>query len=58
MVLKLQGAQGMGDALQCVLNGVGKVVHGVDAPLITLAVVVHMADPVDHGVAHIEVAGS
>ena len=47
----------MGDALQRVLNGVGEVVHGVDAPLVALAVVVHMADAVEHRVAHIEVAG-
>ena len=34
MGLKLQGAQGVGDALQGVLDGVGEVVHGVDAPLL------------------------
>ena len=48
----------MGNALQRVLNGMGKVVHGIDAPLVPLTVVVHMADAIDDRVAHIEVAGS
>ena len=56
VVLKLQGAQGVGDALQGVLDGVGEVVHGVDAPLVPLAVVVHVVDAVDHRVPHVEVA--
>ena len=47
----------MGDPFQGILNGVGKVVHGVDAPLVALTVMVHMPDAVDDGVAHIEVAG-
>ena len=46
----------MGDALQGVLNGVGEVVHGVDAPLVPLAVVVGKVDAVEHRVAHVEVA--
>ena len=57
MILKFQGAQGVGDSFQRVLDGMGKVVHGVDAPLVPLAVVVHMPDPVDDRVTHIEVAG-
>ena len=56
--LKLQGAEAVGDALQGVLNGVGEIVHGVDAPLVPLAVVVHVVDAVDHGVPHVEVAGA
>ena len=46
----------MGDALKRVLDGMGEVVHGVDAPLIPLAVVVGEVDAVDHRVAHVEVA--
>ena len=57
VVFKLQRAKGVGDALQRVLDGVGEVVHGVDAPLVPLAVVVGVVDPVDHRVPHIEVAG-
>ena len=56
MILKLQGAEGVGDPLQRVLQGVGEVVHGVDAPLVPLAVVVHVVDAVEHRVAHVEVA--
>jgi len=57
VVFKFQGAQGMGDAFQSVLDGMGKVIHGVDAPLVALTVMVHVTDPVDNGVTHIEVAG-
>ena len=46
----------MGDALQRVLDGVGEVVHGIDAPLVPLAVMGHVVDPVEHRVPHIEVA--
>ena len=56
MGLKLQRAKAVGDALQRVLNGMGKVVHGIDAPLVALPVVAHVVDTVDHRVAHIEVA--
>ena len=54
---KLQRAKAVRDALQRVLNGVGKVVHRIDAPLVALPVVMHVADAVDDGVAHVEVAG-
>ena len=56
VVLKLQGAQGVGDALQRVLNGVSEVIHGVDAPLVPLAVMVSVVNTVDHRIAHIEIA--
>ena len=54
--LKLQGTQAVGDTLQRILNGVGKVVHGIDAPFVALPVVAHVVDAVDHRVAHIEIA--
>ncbi len=54
--LKLQRAEAVGDALHGVLDGVGEVIHGIDAPLVPLPVMVHMVDPVDHRVTHIEVA--
>ncbi len=56
MILKLQGTEGVGDALQRVLQGVGKVIHGVDAPFVAQAVVVLMVDAVEHRVPHVEVA--
>ena len=55
--LILQRAQAVGDALQGVLDGMGEVVHGENAPLGALAVVLNVADAVDDGVPHIEVAG-
>ena len=56
VVLILQGAQGVGDALQGVLDGVGEVIHGEDAPLGALAVVLDIPDAVEHRVPHVEVA--
>ena len=47
----------MRDALKRVLNRVREVVHREDAPLRALTVVLNVADAVEHGVAHIEVAG-
>ena len=47
----------MGYALKRVLNGVRKIVHGEDAPLRALTVMLDIADAVEDGVAHIEVAG-
>ena len=56
VVFKLQGAEGVGDALQRVLDGVGEVVHGIDAPLVPLSVMGQVVDPVEHRVPHIEVS--
>ena len=58
VVFKLQAAQGVGDTLQCVLDRMSKVVHGVDAPLVALAMVMHVTDSVNNRITHIEVAGS
>ena len=45
----------MGDALDGVLNGVGEVVHRVDAPLIALTVMLGVLDTVDGRVPHVHV---
>ena len=55
MVLELQRADGMGDPLQRVGDGVGVVVHRVDAPAVAGAVVAFAADAVEHRVAHVHV---
>ena len=46
----------MRDALKRVLYRVGKVVHREDAPFRALPVVLDIADAVEHGVTHVEVA--
>ena len=46
----------MGDAFDGVLNGMRKIVHREDAPLGPLPVMIDIADPVDDGIPHIEVA--
>ena len=55
MVLELQAAHAVGDALDGVLDGMGKVVKGIDAPLVPLAVMVGPHDAVDGGVPHVHV---
>ena len=56
VVLELKGADGMGDPLEGVGQAMGEIVHRVDAPVIPGPVMVCPHDPVDHRVAHIEVA--
>ena len=57
MGLKFQATQGVGDPLQGVLDRVGKVVHGVDAPSVALAVMMDITDTINDRVAHIKIAG-
>ena len=55
--LELQGADGVGDALEGVALAVGPVVHRVDAPLVAGAGVRLVADAVHDGVAQEDVGG-
>ena len=48
----------MTDALQCVANGMGKVVHGIDAPLIARAPMFLVQDAVHGRITHDDVGGS
>ncbi len=56
MVLELQRAQRMGDALDRVGNAVRVVVHRVDAPGVAGHLVPDLADAVDRRVAQVDVA--
>ena len=56
VILILQRAETVRDALERVLNRVREVVHRVDAPLVALTVMLDIADAVEHRVAHVEVA--
>ena len=58
VILKFERTQRVRDVLHGVLDGVREVVHRVDAPFGTGAMVRHVVDAVDDRVAHIEVAGS
>lgn len=55
VVLKFQRADRVGDLLHRVLDGMGEIVHGVDAPFVPRVVVGHVGHPVDDGVAHVDV---
>ena len=55
--LVLQRAQGVRDALERVADGVRKVVHRVDAPLVARAVMRGVLDAVDGGVAQVDIGG-
>ena len=53
--LELEGADRVGDLFDIVGLAVGEVVHGIDAPLVTGAVVRLVEDTVHHGIAHVHV---
>ncbi len=55
VVGELEGAHGMGDALDGIGLAVGVVVHRVDAPLIAGAVVRGVQDAVHDRIAHVDV---
>ena len=56
MRLIFKGAQRVGDALKCVLDGMGKIIHREDAPLGSLTVMLDVTDTVEDRIAHVEVA--
>ncbi len=55
MILKLQRADGVRDLLHRIFDWMCKVIHRIDAPLISRVVVRHPRHPVDDRVAHIDV---
>jgi hypothetical protein len=55
MVLELERAKRMADALDAIGQAVRPVIRRVDAPLVAGAVVVDPADPVHHRVAQVQV---
>ena len=57
VILKLQRTDGMGNSLNSILNGMGKVIHGIDAPLVPGVVMAHVSHAVDHRIAHVHVGG-
>ena len=57
MILELQGADGVGDALNSVLYWMCEVIHGVNAPFVSCVVVGDMGYPVDDGITHVDVGG-
>ena len=55
MILELERAERMRDALERVRQRVREVVHRVDAPGVAGAVMRRVADPVERRIAHVEV---
>ena len=55
LVFKLERADTVSDAFERVFDRMGKGVHRVDAPLVACAVVGGMPDPVQDGVAQIDI---
>ncbi len=55
VVFKLNRAQGMGDALQGIGLPVRPVIHGINAPAITCAVMALMQDAVHDRIPHIHI---
>ncbi len=56
VIFVFQRAERVSDALERVLDGMGKIVHREDAPFGALAMMLDIADPVEDRVAHVEVA--
>ena len=57
VILEFQGTETVGNTFQSILNRMRKIIHGIDTPLITLAVMMHMADSVNYRVTHVEITG-
>jgi hypothetical protein len=55
VILELERAEGVGDALDGVRLAVGEVVQRVDAPLVAGPRVGRVQDPVEHRVAQVDV---
>ena len=55
MVFKFDGAQGMGDAFQSILNWMSIVIQRIDAPFVTLTMMMCMNDTVDCRVTQVHV---
>src|SRR5215203_3157052 len=58
VILELERAEGVGDALDGVRLTVGEVVQRIDAPLVAGSRVSRVQDPVQHRVAHVDVGRS
>ena len=55
VILKFQCTDGMGNMLNGVLNGMGKIIHGVNAPLISRIVMLHMSHTINNRVSHVDI---
>ncbi|BAF61048.1 hypothetical protein PTH_2866 [Pelotomaculum thermopropionicum SI] len=57
VVFKLQGADGVGNPLNGIRYGMGKIIHGINAPFVSRPVVGCVHNAVEHRVAHVQIAG-
>ena len=55
VVLELQSTDGMRDALDGILYRMCKVIHRINAPLVSCIVVCHMRHTVENGISHIQI---
>ena len=53
--LVLKRAERVGDAFQCILDRVGKVIHWENTPFGALPVMLNVANPVEYRITHIEI---
>ena len=58
MILELQRADRMGNSLKCILKRMRKIIHRINAPGITLSVVMHMSHAVKNRISHIDIGRS
>ncbi len=55
VILKLEGAETVGDPLDGILEAVGEVIHGIDAPFVAGSVVRMVQYPVYGRITHVHV---
>ena len=55
VILELQCTKGMAHALNGILNRMRKIVHWINAPLISCIMMGHMRHTVDHRVTHVNI---
>ena len=58
VILKLQRTDGMSNMLNGILDGVGKVIHRINAPRITRIVMLHVGHAVNDRISHINIGRS
>ena len=58
VVFKLKGAQRVGNPFKGIADGVGEVIHRIDAPLVPCPQVMGKLDAVEGGVSHVDVGAA
>ena len=58
MILEFQRAQRVRDSFQRIGDAMGVVIHWINTPFVTRPMMADMANPVNHGIAQVDIGGS